>query len=333
MEYLAGGDVMTLLMRKDIFTEEETRFYIAETVLGLESIHKAGYIHRDIKPDNLLLTCTGHVKLSDFGLCKPVDVQTLPTLTEGEEYNDVGMMPSTSARPQAEQLAHWQKNRRQLAFSTVGTPDYIAPEVLMKKGYGMECDWWSVGAIMFEMLVGYPPFYSDDPLTTCRKIVNWRMYLAFPVEARLSPAARDLICRLMCDVDDRIGTRGGVEEIKSHPFFYGIDWANLYTKPAPYVPRVEHELDTQNFDKFDADAPPNPGGMAAGGSGRGIKGLNTSDLHFIGYAYKDWEAVSPQSPEVNQLNHFVRKPSDAEIQSFLQANDLGLDLLSRIERL
>ncbi|GIL95505.1 hypothetical protein Vretimale_1513 [Volvox reticuliferus] len=90
MEYLAGGDVMTLLMRKDIFTEEETRFYIAETVLGLESIHKAGYIHRDIKPDNLLLTRTGHVKLSDFGLCKPVDVQTLPTLTEGEEYNDVG---------------------------------------------------------------------------------------------------------------------------------------------------------------------------------------------------------------------------------------------------
>ncbi len=100
------------------------------------------------------------------------------------------------------------------AFSTVGTPDYIAPEVLLKKGYGMECDWWSLGAIMFEMLVGYPPFYSDEPLTTCRKIVNWRMFLRFPDEARLSPAARDLICRLMCDVDDRIGTQGGVEEIK-----------------------------------------------------------------------------------------------------------------------
>ncbi len=129
----------------------------------------------------------------------------------------------------------------------MGTPDYIAPEVLLKKGYGMECDWWSLGAIMFEMLVsgarswlggerfgslagtghhmcthcamrpaqvGYPPFYSDEPLTTCRKIVNWRMFLRFPDEARLSPAARDLICRLMCDVDDRIGTRGGVEEIK-----------------------------------------------------------------------------------------------------------------------
>ncbi|EFJ43530.1 serine/threonine protein kinase 19 [Volvox carteri f. nagariensis] len=300
MEYLAGGDVMMLLMRKDIFTEEETRFYIAETILGLESIHKAGYIHRDIKPDNLLLSREGHVKLSDFGLCISVDVHALPTLAEGDEYNDTGSvargcvtMPSTSMRPQAEQLLQWQKNRRQLAFSTVGTPDYIAPEVLMKKGYGMECDWWSVGAIMFEMLVGYPPFYSDEPLTTCRKIVNWRMFLAFPVEARLSPAARDLICRLMCDVDDRIGTRGGVEEIKSHPFFYGIDWANLYMKPAPYVPRVDHELDTQNFEHFDEDKSGSQGGTAGGGSGRGKKWLAKADPNFIGYTYKNWDAVTP----------------------------------------
>lgn len=73
------------------------------------------------------------------------------------------------------------------AFSTVGTPDYIAPEVLLKKGYGMECDWWSVGAIMYEMMVGYPPFYSDDPMTTCRKIVNWRQCLKFPDEVYLRP--------------------------------------------------------------------------------------------------------------------------------------------------
>lgn len=133
-------------------------------------------------------------------------------------------MPGPSGRTSAEQLAHWQRNRRQLAFSTVGTPDYIAPEVLLKKGYGMECDWWSVGAIMFECLIGYPPFYSDDPLTTCRKIVNWRMFLRFPPEVPISPAARDLVQRLMCDVDDRLGTQG-VEEIKSHPFFAGAGFA------------------------------------------------------------------------------------------------------------
>ncbi|GIL43873.1 hypothetical protein Vafri_1465 [Volvox africanus] len=333
MEYLAGGDVMTLLIRKDVLTEEEARFYVAETILGLESIHQAGYIHRDLKPDNLLLTREGHLKLSDFGLCKAVDVKTAPVPSGDNPYNRHGMTPPTPLPSHHERLTHLRQNRRHLAFSKVGTPDYMAPEVVLQRGYGRECDWWSVGAIMFEMLVGHAPFYSEHGQLTECMIANWRSHLSFPVEARLSPAARDLICRLMCDVDDRIGTRGGVEEIKSHPFFYGIDWANLYTKPAPYVPRVEHELDTQNFDKFDADAPPNPGGMAAGGSGRGIKGLNTSDLHFIGYAYKDWEAVSPQSPEVNQLNHFVRKPSDAEIQSFLQANDLGLDLLSRIERL
>ena len=95
----------------------------------------------------------------------------------------------------------------------MGTPDYIAPEVLRKQGYGMECDWWSLGAIMFEMLVGYPPFYSDDPMTTCRKIVNWHVCLKIPDEAKLTPEAADLIARLMCDVDNRLGSNG-VAEIK-----------------------------------------------------------------------------------------------------------------------
>lgn len=288
MEYLPGGDVMTLLMRKDILSESDTRFYIAETILGIEAIHKNNYIHRDIKPDNLLLDREGHVKLSDFGLCKPVDVTLLPTLTEGDEGGDVSSLPAPSQRTQVEQQANWQKNRRQLAFSTVGTPDYIAPEVLVKKGYGLECDWWSVGAIMFECLFGYPPFYSDDPLTTCRKIVNWRVFLKFPDEIAVSPAAKDLIQRLMCDVDDRLGTNG-VRELKSHPFFSGIDWDNLYALPAPARPRVDHELDTQNFEQFEEEGPE---GGASSGSGR--KWLNkAADPSFIGYTYKNFEAVQP----------------------------------------
>uniref|UniRef100_A0A453E6U4 non-specific serine/threonine protein kinase n=1 Tax=Aegilops tauschii subsp. strangulata TaxID=200361 RepID=A0A453E6U4_AEGTS len=197
MEYLPGGDIMTLLMREDTLTEPVARFYIAETILAIESIHKHNYIHRDIKPDNLLLDKNGHMKLSDFGLCKPIDCSKLSTLSEDEPMGDDNLKESMDVdsslsetangrrwRSQHEQLQHWQMNRRKLAFSTVGTPDYIAPEVLLKKGYGMECDWWSLGAIMYEMLVGYPPFYSDDPITTCRKF-NLKFKLQEPEESML----------------------------------------------------------------------------------------------------------------------------------------------------
>jgi serine/threonine kinase 38 len=153
MEYLPGGDMMTLLMRKDTLTEDEARFYVGQAVLAIESIHKHNYIHRDIKPDNLLLDKHGHMKLSDFGLCKPLDCSNLPALHENVSGHDnskdmhksIGQYMSapspTPKRTQQEQLLHWQRNRRMLAYSTVGTPDYIAPEVLLKKGYGMECDW------------------------------------------------------------------------------------------------------------------------------------------------------------------------------------------------
>ncbi|MBA0802658.1 hypothetical protein Gohar_012936 [Gossypium harknessii] len=255
MEYLPGGDMMTLLMRKDILTEDEARFYVAETVLAIESIHKHNYIHRDIKPDNLLLDRHGHLRLSDFGLCKPLDCSTIQEndFIVGGNSNESGESderPAALKRTQQEQLEHWQKNRRTLAYSTVGTPDYIAPEVLLKKGYAMECDWWSLGAIMFEMLIGYPPFYSDDPMSTCRKIVNWKTHLKFPEEAKLSAEATDLISKLLCDVSHRLGSKGA-GEIKEHPWFQGVDWDRIYEMEAAFIPEVNDELDTQNFEKFD----------------------------------------------------------------------------------
>ncbi|GMP44269.1 hypothetical protein CsSME_00013280 [Camellia sinensis var. sinensis] len=114
-----------------------------------------------------------------------------------------------------EQLQQWKRNRHALAYSTVGTLDYMAPEVLRKKGYGMECDWWSLGAIMYEMLKGYPPFCSEDQRMTCKKIINWKACLKFPEEPKISDEAKDLICHLLCDVETRLGTNG-VEEIKAH---------------------------------------------------------------------------------------------------------------------
>ena len=322
MEYLAGGDMMTLLMRRDTLTEEEARFYCAQTVVALETIHKHNFIHRDIKPDNLLLDADGHCKLSDFGLCKPVTPGRLPPLPQVIEEalaEDKGGAASPAPPPalsSADSLAQWQKNRRTLAFSTVGTPDYIAPEVLLKRGYGLECDWWSLGAIMYEMLVGYPPFYSEEPMQTCRKIVHWRQHLRFPPDCGLSPTARDLIGRLLCDVPERLGTRGGAAEVKGHPFFQGIDWEHLYEQPAPCKPVVTSETDTRNFEHFD-EVPPTPptgaspgGGAATGagaspvaagagaGAGAGAAtlpaagGLPTPDPHFIGYTFKNFCIVT-----------------------------------------
>ncbi|CAK9149995.1 unnamed protein product [Ilex paraguariensis] len=255
MEYLPGGDMMTLLMRKDTLTEHEARFYVAETVLAIESIHEHNYIHRDIKPDNLLLDRYGHLRLSDFGLCKPLDCSTLQEkdFSMGDNCNGASRNDERTAAPkrtQQEQLQHWQRNRRMLAYSTVGTPDYIAPEVLQKKGYAMECDWWSLGAIMYEMLVGYPPFYSDDPMSTCRKIVNWRTHLKFPEEAKLSSEEKDLISKLLCDVKQRLGSKGA-DEIKAHSWFKGVDWNKIYQMEAAFIPEVNDDLDTQNFEKFE----------------------------------------------------------------------------------
>ncbi|TYH55884.1 hypothetical protein ES332_D09G267800v1 [Gossypium tomentosum] len=297
MEYLPGGDMMTLLMRKDILTEDEARFYVGETVLAIESIHKHNYIHRK----------------KDFTLAKNLS---------GALQSDG--RPAPPKRTQQEQLQHWQRNRRMLAYSTVGTPDYIAPEVLLKKGYGMECDWWSLGAIMYEMLVGYPPFYSDEPMSTCRKIVNWRTHLKFPEEAKLSPEAKDLISKLLCNVEQRLGTKGA-NEIKAHPWFKGIEWDKLYQMKAAFIPEVNDELDTQNFEKTysyfllsfmhqaDNQIP------SATKSGPWRKMLSSKDVNFVGYTYKNFEIVDDnQLPGIAELKKKSSKPKRPSIKSLFE---------------
>ncbi|KAH9653245.1 AGC kinase family protein [Citrus sinensis] len=344
MEYLPGGDMMTLLMREDTLTENVARFYIAQSVLAIESIHKHNYIHRDIKPDNLLLDKNGHMKLSDFGLCKPLDCSTLYAIHEHKTIDDENMaepmdidgcFPDTdnksSWKSPHEQLQHWQMNRRKLAFSTVGTPDYIAPEVLLKKGYGMECDWlvsvlhfnsyrWSLGAIMYEMLVGYPPFYADDPITTCRKIVHWRNHLKFPDDSKLSPEAKDLICRLLCDVEHRLGT-GGAHQIKAHPWFKDVVWDKLYEMEAAFKPEINGELDTQNFMKFDELDPPASGRTSSGPSRKML--LTPKDLSFVGYTYKNFDAVkglrSLGESAIDNTNK--RTAEETEVQMLASSGD------------
>lgn len=330
MEYLPGGDMMTLLMRKDTLKEDEARFYVGQTVLAIESIHKHNYIHRDIKPDNLLLDRYGHMKLSDFGLCKPLDCTNLPILhendfTAGKTLKDVLDMDgrlntsTTPKRTQQEQLSHWQRNRRMLAYSTVGTPDYIAPEVLLKKGYGKECDWWSLGAIMYEMLIGYPPFYSEEPMSTCRKIVNWRTHLKFPEEAKLSAEAKDLISKLLCNVEQRLGTKGA-HEIKAHPWFKDVQWDKLYQMEAAFLPEVNSELDTQNFEKFEEAGPQM---QSSSRSGPWRKMLSSKDVNFVGYTYKNFEIVNDhQVPGVAELKK-KSKPKRPSIKTLFDSTAVG----------
>ena len=224
MEFLPGGDLMTMLIKYEIFSEDVTRFYMAECVLAIEAVHKLGFIHRyvevlarycalltvdsDIKPDNILIDKEGHIKLSDFGLStgfhKTHDQAYYQRLLEGRGPNSPAQNHGRNSVmvdaihltiSNREKINTWRQSRRIKAYSTVGTPDYIAPEIFIHQGYGQECDWWSLGTIMYECLVGWPPFCAEDAHETYRKIVNWPETLYFPEEVQLSYEAEDLIRR------------------------------------------------------------------------------------------------------------------------------------------
>merc|ERR1719317_1166256 len=201
MEYCAGGDLMTILMREDILSEECTLFYMSELAMAIQSVHKLKFVHRDLKPDNVLVSSAGHVKLSDFGLAKGFGTREEQYISMYQEQAKHGFKDV----PQATKGRSRQSKRdRKLMYSTVGTPDYIAPEVFSQKGYGPEVDWWSLGVICYECLVGYPPFYAEEPLQTCRKIVNFKRSLKIPAEANLSRDAADIVLKLVTSAKNRI---------------------------------------------------------------------------------------------------------------------------------
>ena len=132
----------------------------------------------------------------------------------------------------------------------VGTVDYIAPEVFSKDGYTETVDWWSLGTILYECLMGFPPFCGKDPTITCRKVMNYKKYFEIPKGANISSEAYDLLTRLIADPEVRLG-KNGVDEIKSHPFFKNVDWNNIRTSKAPYIPKLKSDIDTSNFEKFE----------------------------------------------------------------------------------
>merc|ERR1712130_324667 len=281
MEYLAGGDLMTILMRHEQLDEEQTAFYIAETANAIASVHLLNYVHRDLKPDNILLGADGHVKLSDFGLCKGFDTRPSPYLEQYKDQSKEEYKDSKSKHNHGSTKDNWKSRGRKLAFSTVGTPDYIAPEVFGTTGYGQECDWWSLGVIMYECLVGYPPFYADDPMSTCRKIVAWKRTLVFPDEVDMTKTAMDLITKLIADVKKSKSrpARLNYKQLKAHPFFKNTNWKNIRNETAAIVPQVSSPTDTQNFDDFEDEPDDLESGTTETGTGK-------ADESFIGYTFK-----------------------------------------------
>lgn len=226
MEYVEGGDCATLLKNMGPLPVDMTRLYFAETVLALEYLHSYGVVHRDLKPDNLLITSMGHIKLTDFGLSK------------------VGLMNMTTNLYEG----HIEKDTREFLDKQVcGTPEYIAPEVILRQGYGKPVDWWSMGIILYEFLVGCVPFFGDTPEQLFGQVVSDEIIWpdgddALPVDAQ------DMITRLLRQSPiERLGT-GGATEVKQHTFFSGLDWNGLLRQKAEFIPQIEGEDDTSYFD-------------------------------------------------------------------------------------
>ncbi|CAA0811268.1 Probable serine/threonine protein kinase IREH1 [Striga hermonthica] len=241
MEYLNGGDLYSLLRNLGCLDEEVARVYIAEVVLALEYLHSLRVVHRDLKPDNLLIAHDGHIKLTDFGLSKVGLINSTDDLS-GPAVSGTSLMEEDE--PPLSASEH-QKERRKKR-SAVGTPDYLAPEILLGTGHGFTADWWSVGVILFELIVGIPPFNAEHPQKIFENILNRK--IPWPrVPEEMSPEAYDLIDRLLTeDPNQRLGAVGA-SEVKQHPFFRDINWDTLARQKAAFVPASESAMDTSYF--------------------------------------------------------------------------------------
>ncbi|BGO93775.1 hypothetical protein NBRC10512_004564 [Rhodotorula toruloides] len=259
MDFIAGGDFRTLLNNSGVLKEEHARFYIAEMFTAVNELHKLGYIHRDLKPENFLIDTTGHIKLTDFGLAagalNPGKIEHLK-----HKLDEVADSPLVF-RSTLEMKSIYKSIRMadaRYADSVVGSPDYMAIETLRGQSYSYSVDYWSLGCILFEFLAGFPPFSGATAEETWTNLKNWQRVLRRPHYERpedrifnLSDEGWDAITRLITHKDRRMST---LDQVKTHPFFRGVDWPNLRERKAPFIPALDSEIDAGYFDDFSSEA-------------------------------------------------------------------------------
>ncbi|XP_039361725.1 citron Rho-interacting kinase isoform X5 [Mauremys reevesii] len=248
MEYQPGGDLLSLLNRyEDQLDERMVQFYLAELVLAIHSVHQMGYVHRDIKPENVLIDRLGHIKLVDFG-----------------------------------SAAKMTANKTVNARLPVGTPDYMAPEMLTvlngdgKASHGPECDWWSLGIIAYDMIYGKSPFTEGTSTKTFNNIMNFQRFLKFPEDVKVSNEFLDLVQSLLCGPKERLDYEG----LCCHPFFSKIDWNNIRNTPPPFVPTLRSDDDTSNFDE-----PEKNSRVLSSPRQLNSAGFSGEDLPFVGFSF------------------------------------------------
>ncbi|KAK9862106.1 hypothetical protein WJX84_003475 [Apatococcus fuscideae] len=218
LQCVNGGEFFRHLRARGRLTEEHARFYAAEVLLAFQYFHSKEIVYRDLKPENILLDNKGHIKMTDLGFCKIV--------------------------PAAKRT-----------YTLCGTPDYLAPEIILNKGHGKAVDWWAYGVLLYELMAGYPPFFDSDVTNTYKKILGGR----FTFPPHFSISSRDLIRKLLvADLSKRYGClASGVDDIKNHPWFKGTDWgaAEALVHEPPIKPTVKSPDDTTNFDDYSSLPP------------------------------------------------------------------------------
>ncbi|KAG5892938.1 hypothetical protein JTB14_014993 [Gonioctena quinquepunctata] len=214
MPFISGGEMFTHLRRSRKFTEVLSRFYAAQVLLALEFLHYCDILYRDLKPENILIDEKGYLKIADLGFCKIVKGRT---------------------------------------WTLCGTPEYIAPEIILSKGYGKAVDYWSFGVLLFEMNAGYPPFTSNDPMKVYERIIACRYKPPGGFSAELGDLIKNL---LQVDLSRRFGNlRNGTQDIKNHKWFRNLDWLAIYNRQVepPFKPAIKSIADTSNFDTFEEE--------------------------------------------------------------------------------